>query len=120
MNNQELLPCPFCSGEAILEDCISYITAFCSNCGSNNDVHASTDDCISTWNTRADHADVNKKVWVSFEERLPEEDATVLVTDGKRQTVEQATSYVLNCIRESENYYFSTLTHWMPLPAPPK
>ena len=55
--------------------------------------------------------------WISVEDRLPEEDAEILVWCG----------WQLTSIYDSEKYFYTIdeidcihhVTHWMPLPEPP-
>jgi len=58
--------------------------------------------------------------WVSVDERLPDEGENVIVFDGKRQTV------ICNASLNEDKYFesawgnFFNVTHWQPLPNPPK
>jgi hypothetical protein len=69
--------------------------------------------------------------WISVEERLPEDDANVLVyaIDNNENSCIAMTSYTHNLHgfhiegwRSPWQYFFNehTITHWMPLPEPPK
>lgn len=69
---------------------------------------------------------INNMEWISVKDRFPEEWVTVLITDGKNVGI---SSNQIDCITEencisSEGYYIGTslqeITHWMPLPEPPK
>lgn len=51
--------------------------------------------------------------WISVEERLPEEDKTVL-TWGKQGVI------LLDWRHDNKWCCFGEVTHWMPLPEPPK
>lgn len=80
MPELKLLPCPFCGGEAGLSSSRkmdgfnTYVitTIRCYNCGASTrsyitdgyyDCKDTVVDCITAWNTRADHiADINKMV----------------------------------------------------------
>ena len=59
--------------------------------------------------------------WISVEERLPEVGVDVLVTDGSNVCISRQVRYV----SPTERFTFWSrddldLTHWMPLPEPPK
>lgn len=54
--------------------------------------------------------------WISVEERLPEATQTVLVTDGTNVFL----SFTVNDYGTLDFYSPWNITHWMPLPAPPK
>lgn len=54
--------------------------------------------------------------WIPVTERLPKEMETVLVTDGKNV----GWSFCVNDYGTMEFYSPWTVTHWMPLPEPPK
>ena len=58
-------------------------------------------------------ADVREVKWISVEERLPEDDETVL-TWGDLQIV------MMDWRHENKWCCFGDVTHWMPLPEPPK
>lgn len=57
--NVELKPCPFCGGEARIDEGMrGYPCILCGTCGASSD-YASTDDvseAITAWNTRHDHS----------------------------------------------------------------
>jgi hypothetical protein len=56
--------------------------------------------------------------WVSIEYELPEDGETVLITDGVDMCVSSFHRY---CDIWKGGYIISTeITHWMPLPQPPK
>lgn len=63
--------------------------------------------------------------WISVKDRLPECGVNVLVTDGIHQMVtwcefvDGTFQWVDNFI-EYVNVRFKPVTHWMPLPEPPK
>lgn len=102
--DKKLLPCPFCGGEATqsVKNMHGVCQVFCKTEG----CHASTKwskDPVPAWNRRAGG-------WIPVEERLPEEGQTILVwyKDG-------GFGMTVNVFDEMEN-----VTHWMPLPLPPK
>jgi hypothetical protein len=110
MSEQELKPCPFCGSEA--KRVAGWAT--CSN-----------DDCIvsdvgtvtSKWNTRADHIpDASKMMWISVDDRLPDDDGVVVVSVNK-----VARFVDVDCFEDGnwQSYMYGDITHWMPLPPPP-
>lgn len=62
--------------------------------------------------------------WIPVEERLPELDSEVLVAwsyeEDKEQVVSQAWRNHLGKFVSLEDIEFLGVTHWQPLPAPPK
>lgn len=54
---EELLPCPFCGGEAIFDKQVAYITSSfrvkCSKCEIGTELHEYKQCAIDTWNRRA-------------------------------------------------------------------
>lgn len=62
--------------------------------------------------------------WIPVGERLPEVDSEVLVAwsyeEDKEQVVSQAWRNHLGKFVSLEDIEFFGVTHWMPLPAPPK
>ena len=63
--------------------------------------------------------------WISVKDRLPETGTEVLVTDGLHTMVTWCED-TIDGIKWVDNYYtyvnvrFREVTHWMPLPEPPK
>jgi hypothetical protein len=58
--------------------------------------------------------------WISVEERLPEEDETVLYYDEKYVSACMFFSEEFNTLDTYESSIVDGVTHWMPLPEPPK
>lgn len=60
--------------------------------------------------------------WISFTDRLPDRDCLALVSDGQHITLGDWTQDV-GWMTSREDGAFGitndTITHWMPLPAPP-
>ena len=52
MNNKELLPCPFCGGEADIEGISELHYISCKNCYAETRVYGSKAEAIDAWNTR--------------------------------------------------------------------
>ena len=63
--------------------------------------------------------------WISVKDRLPERGVEVLVTDGIHYMVTWCEN-TNDGVKWVDNYYtyvnvrFKEVTHWMPLPEPPK
>ena len=55
MSNKELLPCPFCGGEADIEGIseIHYIS--CKNCYAETRTYGSKGEAINAWNKRVEY-----------------------------------------------------------------
>ena len=154
-----LKPCPFCGGEAILreyDDGSGHIR--CNRCDFTPFIHASfgreksKQKAIAEWNRRPD-------IWIPVTERLPESGKHVLlccevrpamkryICDGyyaKAKSIINSCSFDYECAveydEERDEYFllegfyeviknwddFTSITiedfvtHWMPLPEPPK
>ena len=115
---EELKPCPFCpSGKGVaFKDNYDKYGVYCNSCNSQTGLYSTIDDAVTAWNTRPDS-------WISVDERLPEtnEDVLVVVDYGGKSGV--ITGYM-----RSQNLGWQGLvgqrltdvTHWQPLPEPPK
>lgn len=60
--------------------------------------------------------------WISIKDKLPEKDSLVLITDGERVTIAewyQEQGWGLAREDKAIGIFADTITHWMPLPAPP-
>lgn len=117
--SEELKPCPFCGGEPELiseynGEPVLVHKICCTNCGVWLDWHGCKEDVIEAWNTRA-------RGWISVDERLPDEDANVLVYFEDRTIM---TAHFLGCnigwVPDNTGMSLGKVTHWMPLPEPPK
>ena len=51
----ELLPCPFCGGEAHIVTAVGESWALCGKCRATTEMHASKQFAVAAWNRRADH-----------------------------------------------------------------
>jgi hypothetical protein len=58
--------------------------------------------------------------WISVKERLPEDDKWVLVTDGLGIGLAQYNLDQDDFFGYNERKVRGYITHWMPLPKPPK
>ena len=128
----ELRECPFCGGKAEYlhedEDIDESGMVACVNpkCGVyfNNtyafdgNEYVLIKDAVSKWNQRADG-------WISVNERLPEEDVDVLVNVWYAKSNNVHIDYLIASGdeitgHEWNSYATDCVTHWRPLPAPPK
>lgn len=66
--------------------------------------------------------DVGSGDWISIKEKLPEYDKSVLICYSKQQDITIAwLAEDIECFEDDDYmYYMSEVTHWMPLPEPPK
>nr|DAE22754.1 MAG TPA: Protein of unknown function (DUF551) [Siphoviridae sp. ct2hZ16] len=60
--------------------------------------------------------------WISVKDRLPEVRRIVLAYDAQTNDInfafrERGSGNFVDC---NSDYYLNTITHWMPLPKPPK
>ena len=105
-----LLPCPFCGGEAKLQE---YDDAsggiYCSKCNFEPLVYASfwgkkrKQEAVAEWNRRPDQ-------WIPVSERLPEDGLTFFGWHKAGVLI-----MTVNVFDEMDD-----VTHWMPMPSPPK
>lgn len=110
----DLLPCPFC-GEMPEVENISGVLISCS-CKLEPGVYGDIDKATTLWNTRA------APRWIPVTERLPEKvgDYLVRIDDNLRPNrAIKILPYFHSHGWMSESKQFP-VTHWMPLPQPPK
>ncbi len=121
-----LKPCPLCGGEAEIQFSyyFRYARIFCKKCGlSTLDLKGDDDGkkrLIELWNNR-----VNDPKWIPIEQQEPSEFELVLccILGEKENAIE-----IL--YRHGDSYYSdydggiiysqNEISHWMPLPEPPK
>lgn len=101
MTTPALLPCPFCGEMPAVENTNDYVLITCGDINT----------AIAAWNTRA------APRWIPVTERLPEENGDYLVVMNVRGVPTRAVRPYLNGWRYCEAF---PVTHWMPLPLPPK
>lgn len=117
MTTPDLLPCPFC-GEMPEVENISGVLISCS-CKLEPGVYGDIDKATTLWNTRADR-------WIPVSERLPEKNTPVLVYIPHENPIpmelyDGGGDIVWSGIGDSLNFAeLDEVTHWMPLPLPPK
>lgn len=120
----KLLACPFCGGAARLY--IDWVTCESEDCGNQTPGYRSGEEAIAAWNRRApqgqwqdistapriDYAPID--LWVEHSEqggrRCPN-----ACWDGRCWTNSGG-----NYLDWTDGDRWSRVTHWMPLPAPPK
>lgn len=132
MGMSELKPCPFCGGEAGFQYGYfnSDVYVRCNECRACSEVRVSEKAAIAAWNRRADG-------WIPVSERLPnvpeKKDGKYnfnkcLVTNGKFISIAYR-DMVAYPLKDYEEWIFQDIcfdindhdvTHWMPLPEPPK
>lgn len=52
MRNKDLLPCPMCGGEALMDTSDGETRVYCDNCGVSTKTYALKDEAIDAWNRR--------------------------------------------------------------------
>jgi len=136
--SETLLPCPFCGSEAVLETTIGrkgYDACVFCDCSASvcsvtcDDVSEAEIDAIAAWNRRAEPH------WIPVTERLPTECGYYLSVveriapdelGGNNTRVKimrwlgadwRYPTHIPKWINEAIT---ETVTHWMPLPEPPK
>ncbi len=110
----ELLPCPFCGGEAKYHGSEDMVRIECKACGANpSGWWDETEDAVKEWNQRAPG-------WIGVENELPKD--RVLCVAGEAlmigEIIPQKTPDRGYWAR-SEGEYLHGVTHWMKLPPLP-
>lgn len=143
MNKQiELKPCPFCGGEAkitVVEKgfksiiaCKTHYCGFMRHSFNNGDTDENAAVRLATaWNRRANEKQTEGE-WISVEERLPDNHRPVLVV-CESTTISAGALIAIGSfggglwslvgadgILYLTKYMQFVVTHWMPLPEPPK
>lgn len=120
----DLLPCPFCGGEAYLTETDGYPRGECTNeecraelCGSDGEgKYEAMEAAVVKWNTRTSQ-------WVSVKDRMPEgdpHDPFVLAYDAKRNLQLVLYFSVSDDLFCKDGTHYKNITHWQPLPNPPE
>lgn len=118
-----LLLCPFCGGEARLSHAGAKHIIFCPNCVRlpADGGYINQEQAIAAWNNRTDN-------WISVEERLPPKPEENPVFEGKPFEMYLVSfpdsDYPFRAFWDGENFGDGwkkvNVTHWMPLPEPPR
>ena len=116
-NEMELKPCPFCGSSRVkFYRVTGMYEAACSDCRCTSGIEGTKEAAAAAWNTRVSG-------WIPCSERMPEDYITVLLY-GKIIGLVKGffTSYKDFYIADSGRTAIrkSAVTHWMPLPEPPK
>ena len=115
----ELKPCPFCGGKAEIVFMSEKFTVSCASGGCMANIAWCPDEekAARAWNRRASD-------WIPCSERLPEDGERILICVhlASHESVQLDT-----CIEDGGYMYLDSgysfgkeVTHWMPLPTPPK
>ena len=138
----ELKPCPFCGGTATLKQDPTqswYIECFC---GVFKGYYTKKQNAIDAWNRRATDANVGDG-WISVKDELPEEHNSLFAKfygtekwrKGMFRKISNEVLVVLKFkdgsnrvtalkthdgVWDLSSIYQADITHWQPLPAPPK
>ncbi len=132
MPDIELKPCPFCGGEAVINeipphkhtfvnmpDCEGFTYIECTRCGGTVAADT-TQQAIEAWNRRADMD------WISVKARLPERDGCYLCRYRFSKNNPKCTGLMFYFATDefphwqNKGSYKPAVTYWMPLPEPPK
>lgn len=110
---EELKPCPFCGGTAMIHSIKYGLDVVCTNerdCVLNNLYH-DYDQAATAWNRRDDG-------WISVEDRLPESRIFVVISDE----IGVGTAVWWSDLRRWVTRNMEDVVgvqYWQPLPAPP-
>ncbi len=127
----ELKRCPFCGGEAVLIEAETKVGAWvkCTNCGIGGSAEVTKEAAAEAWNSRAELG------WIkATPESMPGKAEEVLVTCIDDRTGEKSVfdsmqydSHTEMWLRWSDAFIdwvpiddYIRVSHWMPLPEPPK
>ena len=105
-----LRKCPFCGSQNIIVSNWGMWSCWCVDCKAKSEDGIYKKDAIEAWNRRTDNR------WISVEDRLPDEDDKCLVWNGHHIFV---AIYWGDGVWKFDSYACE-ITHWMPLPEPPK
>lgn len=133
MAEYEPKPCPFCGGKAQVRytGCGSGNHGYTSNilmrskagfviclkCGCRTPIHNKVSRAINKWNRRADSG-VTAQEWISVKDMLPKNDEIVIICTDKNFIY--AGELIGDTWFLDNDSWTATVTHWMPLPQPPK
>jgi Lar family restriction alleviation protein len=124
LSNEELLPCPFCGGNAVLFDDNGPFLVECETCRAASGRSPYPNKAIAAWNSRAMRPD-----WRDAEKEKPTIGKTVIVYGSERIALAFLYKNIMGiwAWREvSTNPLVSSslceemiITHWMPIPPAP-
>lgn len=138
---EELKPCPFCGEQAVIEPCLEEFYVVCKLCGAETKLARKKEYAIGVWNTRVDVPDINVgNKWFKYPEEKPKDREEVLVYDpsyggGTLPDIfvawhdeQHGLFYGRPALDENGDetndgedlYLGADVTHWQPLPKPPK
>jgi len=109
----ELLPCPFCGSKNIkLHQQHWHMNRKSQCCDCHSESTYDEKEGITTWNTR-------HSPWISVKDRLPNGDKKILVYCNGIGEIIVFYNLIDKVFMDELNIYIA-VTHWMPLPQPPK
>ena len=102
--------CPFCGGKICRPDSdFKGSWVLCFGCLARGPRANTAEEAVEKWNTLGDQ-------WVSVEDRLPGESGNYYTADNELYIGSNFFSVSKNDFYD----YAGEITHWMPLPEPPK
>lgn len=121
MDEHELKPCPFCGDKGVVQRSGYCFWVCCSNrdCPIEPRTHWFSNylSAIKVWNRRADSG-VTAQEWISVKDMLPKNDEIVILCTDKNFIY--AGELIGDTWFLDNDSWTATVTHWMPLPQPPK
>ena len=127
----ELKPCPFCGGEARVNHRMDigvpfgdsgHIVSVRCDCGAKIECRAAKEEWARNYAVKAWNRCLQKAApmaeWISVEERLPEQYGPFLIADNEGNM--EVATWTKQFGWFSGCYRVKHVTHWMPLPEPPK
>ena len=112
---EELRECPFCpSGKGVaFKDNYDKYGVYCNNCNSQTGLYSTIDDAVTAWNTRPNN-------WISVEDKLPDTRTVLGCNIDGYVTAVVYMCYIKKWAIAHNMRATMDVTHWMPLPEPPK
>lgn len=95
---QELKPCPFCGGRAVLSERFQAAKIWCNDCEIHTNPYPGKLSAIAAWNKRPEEPEASEGI---FHRKLMIDDGRVywLYPDGSHRALNKADVYVLNRLR---------------------
>ena len=128
----ELKKCPFCGSEKTSVFYGNTAVGRCDNCGAHSQKYpeeygyiaeaVDNDLAVKAWNTRPIEDALQARIpqWISVKDRLPEDDEMKLITLWDCNSMRMAYYYEQELWICNGVDVTGFVTHWMPLPEPPK